>query len=363
MKEIRSGDYSIYFSKGIAPDLNRFFKASGKKYSSIFILVDENSLKCCYPQLAAKVPAFKDAEIIEIESGEESKTIEVCTQIWSTLSEYGADRKSLFVNLGGGVIGDMGGFIASTFKRGIQFINIPTTLLSQVDASVGGKVAIDLNNLKNEIGLFSTPAAVFIDCSFLNTLPARHILSGYAEMIKHALVADKDFWPLIQNADLSDVGDLEELIMHSVQIKNTIVTADPTEKGQRRILNFGHTIGHALETFSLENGQKQNLLHGEAIAAGMVCEAYLSHKINKLSSADLSTISGFIMNTFAPVMLHKMDHHRLIELMKHDKKNDLGDINFSLLSGIGKCDINKTAKADQIIEALKYYTDHAKLLR
>ncbi len=362
MTEIRSNTYSVFISNDISKEINRFLKANKSKYSKLFILVDENSLKYCYPQLVEKIEAFEDGEIIEIDSGEQSKTLEVCIQIWSALSEYGADRKSLFVNIGGGVIGDMGGFIASTFKRGIDFINIPTTLLSQVDASIGGKVGVDLNHLKNEIGVFNNPAAVFVNSNFLNTLDKRQILSGFAEIIKHALIADYNYWKKVMNADFADLNSFEELIKTSVHIKNTIVSEDPTEQNTRKVLNFGHTIGHAIETFSLEHENKKHLLHGEAIAVGMVCEAFLSYKICKLSKDELSEITEFIVGKFKSVKLDEMDTHRLIELMKHDKKNEKGDINFSLLSAIGKCEINKKAKADQIIEALKYYSEQVKLM-
>lgn len=362
MTEIKSIDHSVFISNDIAREINKFLKVSKNKFSSVFILVDENSLKFCYPRLVQQIDLFKEAEIIEIESGEESKNIDVCTQIWSTLSEYGADRYSLFVNLGGGVIGDMGGFIASTFKRGMSFINIPTTLLSQVDASIGGKVGIDLNHLKNEIGVFSTPAAVFVDPSFLETLDKRQVLSGFAEIVKHALIADRKFWKVVQNANIQDEDDVLDMIETSVSIKNRIVREDPKEQNVRKILNFGHTIGHAIETFSLESN-KRSLLHGEAIAAGMVCEAYLSYTINKLPMEDLDAISHYILGKFPSAKLEQMDHHRLLELMKHDKKNTKGDINFSLLSAIGACDINKTAKADQIKESLKYYTEQIKLLK
>jgi 3-dehydroquinate synthase len=361
MKEIKSDGYSVHISNGIYPEINKFFKASGKRYSRIFILVDENSLRYCYPQLVANVPAFKDAELIEIESGEESKTIEVCTQIWGALSEYGADRKSLFVNVGGGVIGDMGGFIASTFKRGIEFMNIPTTLLSQVDASIGGKTGIDLNNLKNEIGVFNTPAAVFIDPDFLATLPQRHLISGFAEMVKHALISDAEYWNLLKETDPSDSVGLTGQIRSSVIIKNRIVLDDPKEQGGRKMLNFGHTIGHAIETFALESDQKHNLLHGEAVAAGMVCEAWLSNSAGKLNAASLKEVTEYLLKTFPHVELGQMDHHRLIELMKHDKKNLKGDISFSLLTSIGSCEINRSAKADQIREALRYYSDQVKI--
>jgi 3-dehydroquinate synthase len=363
MTEIRSNTYSVFISDDITRDINRFLKANKSVYSKIFILVDENSLKYCYPPLVEKIEPFEDAEIIEIDSGEESKNIDVCVQIWSALSEYGADRKSLFVNIGGGVIGDMGGFIAGTFKRGIDFINIPTTLLAQVDASIGGKVGVDLHHLKNEIGMFNDPAAVFISCSFLNTLDKRQILSGFAEVIKHALIADGNYWKKVQQADFADLDSFDELITTSIHIKNTIVTEDPRERGIRKTLNFGHTVGHALETFFLEQENKEDLLHGEAIAAGMICEAFLSHKICRLPAEELKEITEFILGKYRPAKMEENDFHRLIELMRHDKKNEKGEINFSLLSEIGKCEINKKAKADQIIGALKYYNEQVKLLK
>ena len=363
MTEIQSNSYSVFISNDIAKEINRFLKLNKTKYSKLFILVDENSLKYCYPQLVEKIEAFEDGEIIEIDSGEQSKTLEVCIQIWSALSEYGADRKSLFVNIGGGVIGDMGGFIASTFKRGIDFINIPTTLLSQVDASIGGKVGVDLNHLKNEIGVFNNPAAVFVNSTFLNSLDKRQILSGFAEIIKHALIADENYWRKVMKADFADLNSFEDLIKTSVHIKNTIVLEDPTEQNIRKVLNFGHTIGHAIETFSLEHENKKHLLHGEAIAVGMVCEAYLSYKICKLSKSELEEITEFIVGKFKSVKLDELDFHRLIELMQHDKKNENGNVNFSLLSSIGKCEINKKAKADQIIDSLKYYTEQVKLMK
>jgi 3-dehydroquinate synthase len=363
MTEIRSNNYSVFISDDIPKEINRFLKSNKARYSNVFIFVDENSLKCCYPLLVEKINIFKEAEIIEIESGEESKTIEICIQVWGALSDYGADRKSLFVNIGGGVITDMGGFIASTFKRGIDFINIPTTLLSQVDASVGGKVGVDLNNLKNEIGVFNNPAAVFVNSNFLNTLDKRQILSGFAEIIKHALIADVNYWVKVMNADFADLNLFDDLIKTSIHIKNTIVLEDPKEQNNRKVLNFGHTIGHAIETFSLENKSKKHLLHGEAIAVGMVCEAYLSNKICKLPASELDQITRFIIGTYNAVNIDAMDAHRLIELMRHDKKNEKGDINFSLLSSIGKCEINKSAKADQIIDSLKYYTEQVKLMK
>lgn len=360
MTEIKAAGYSVYINKDIASDINKFFKAGKNNFSKVFILADENSLKFCYPRLAAQVDSFKDAEIIEIESGEENKSIEVCMQIWTTLSEFGADRNSLFVNLGGGVIGDMGGFIASTFKRGIRFINIPTTLLAQVDASVGGKVGIDLNHLKNEIGVFNTPVAVFIDPEFLGTLEKRQLLSGYAEIIKHALIADAAYWKKLNAAAVYDLANSEELIETSVHIKNRTVLEDPLEKGLRKILNFGHTIGHAIETLFLEDDSKKTMLHGEAIAAGMICEAFLSAELSTLSKTELAEITKFILHRYEAAAIEEKDFERLTAIMKHDKKNDKAGINFSLLSAIGSCEINKTAAPEQIINALNYYRKEAK---
>jgi 3-dehydroquinate synthase len=361
MTEIRSAGYSVFIDKNIATEINRFFKAAGSSYSKIFILVDENSMKYCYPQLVEKVNEFKDAELIEIESGEENKTLEVCAQIWKTLSEFGADRKSLFVNLGGGVICDMGGFIASTFKRGISFINIPTTLLSQVDASVGGKTGIDLDHLKNEIGVFSTPAAVFINPDFILTLDKRQVFSGFAEVIKHGLISDTEYWDLIKNTDIDFIDEPGKLITESVRIKNEIVLKDPKETNLRKVLNFGHTIGHAIESFFLMN--KKTLLHGEAIAVGMVCEAFISSRLCGLSADSLSEITSYILQSYKVVPIKDADHRQLIELMKHDKKNENENIMFSLLSGIGKCEINCRVTNDVILESLKYYSQEAKLLK
>lgn len=358
MTEIKAGNYSVFVSKDSTKEINRFLKANETRYSKLFILVDENTLKQCYPQLVARIPAFENAEIIEIESGEKSKNIDVCLQIWATLSDYGADRQSLIVNLGGGVIGDMGGFSASVFKRGIGFINIPTTLLSQVDASIGGKVGVDLNNLKNELGLFSNPLAVFIDTSFLQTLDKRQLLSGFAEIIKHALIADATYWKKIRETDLDIFENFESLIETSIHIKNKIVQDDPFEKKGRKALNFGHTIGHSLETYFMEQHDNfPELLHGEAIAIGMICESYLSNQVLNLSADELEEITSFILSLYKPVQLKEADFEHLIELMQHDKKNGNDRINFSLIPSIGKCEINKTASSDLIKESLKYYSE------
>ncbi len=364
MTEIKANNYSIFLSSDISKEINLFLKANKKKFSKLFILVDENTLIHCYPRMVAHISAFENAEIIEIESGEKSKNIEVCTQIWATLSDYGADRQSLIVNLGGGVIGDMGGFIASVFKRGIGFVNIPTTLLSQVDASIGGKVGVDLNHLKNEIGMFCNPLAVFIESSFLQTLNERQLLSGFAEIIKHALIADAGYWKKIKKTSISDFEKFNAIIKSSINIKNEIVKEDPFEKNIRKSLNFGHTIGHAVETFFMDpQNCLEHLLHGEAIAVGMICEAYLSNHIIKLSDTSLQEITSYILSLYKPVQIKETDLDGLLELLEHDKKNEKGRINFSLIPSIGKCEINKNASTELIRDSFKYYSEQVKFLK
>lgn len=324
------------------------------KFSSLFILVDENSLRHCLPVLVTKVPKLLEAEVIELESGEKNKNLEVCMQVWSALSELGADRRSLLVNLGGGVITDLGGFVASTFKRGITFVNIPTTLLAQVDASVGGKTGVDLGALKNEVGVFADAEELFIWPGFLNTLPERELHSGIAEVLKHGLVADAAYWKQCTESDLSDVAELEEIIRASVAIKSAIVAADPNENGERKKLNFGHTIGHAVEGLVLER-EEQTLLHGEAVALGMICESWISVQEMQLTTEEHEEIVRNIRRYFPLQSLNPTDDHRLIELMRHDKKNEKGDIRMALLQSIGTCHTGKTVTPDRIIAALDYY--------
>jgi 3-dehydroquinate synthase len=359
VRTLKAGNYHVHIGRDVFRVLNKALNYSALKHARLFVLADEHSLLHCYPVLVQQVKRMKEAEIIEIESGEAHKNIDVCRNIWSALSALGADRSSVLINLGGGVIGDMGGFAAATFKRGITFIHIPTTLLAQVDASVGGKLGIDLDHLKNEIGLFGEPAGVYIYPGFLDTLPHRQLLSGFAEIVKHALIADRKYWELIRTASLDQ--PLEDLIYRSVRIKNEIVQKDPREQGPRKALNFGHTIGHALESWSLEGGGAQ-LLHGEAIAIGMVCESWLSAQRCKLDKSLLSEITSFILHTFKTVKLEKFDDLRLIELMRHDKKNSGGKINFTLLSGIGQAVTDRTCSVEDIRRSLRYYREQANLI-
>lgn len=350
-----AGNYPIYVGFDALHELNILLNET-KRYSKIFVIVDENTHRDCLPVLNAQVDKLAGAEILEIESGEQQKNITICTQLWESLSEAGADRRSLIINLGGGVIGDMGGFVAATFKRGIDFINIPTTLLAQVDSSVGGKLGIDLNHLKNEIGIFGYPKAVFIYSAFLTSLPRRQLLSGYAELIKHVLIADGDYLPTLMNIGVPDIQtiDFDELIAYSVEIKNRVVLQDPFEKGLRKILNFGHTIGHAVESYSLSH-DAEPLLHGEAVVIGMICELYLSHLKLDLPIETVNEVSDFLQALYGKKNIGNYPEAALLKLMLHDKKNENSNINFTLLKAIGEAEINHSCSADEIAAGLKYY--------
>lgn len=322
-----------------------------KKYSSAFILVDENTHKLCLPLLIANCPSLHQSEIIEIDSGEKNKNIEICSQLWNTLSYLKADRNSVFINLGGGVICDMGGFVASTFKRGIDFIHIPTTLLAQVDAAIGGKTGIDSSNIKNEIGLFSEPEAIIIYPNFIDTLEKKQTRSGFAEIIKHGLIADSIYWKKIKKEK-----NIKNLISESIAIKNQIVQKDFFEKSVRKHLNFGHTIGHAIESYYLTESSKP-LLHGESIAIGIICESYLSNLKLGLKKNELNEISDFILSVFGKVKINKNAFESLIDWMKHDKKNISKKINCTLLEKIGKAKHDNFISEEEIKKALTFYSE------
>ena len=288
--------------------------------------------------------------------GEIHKNIETCTEVWGALSELGGDRKSVLINLGGGVISDLGGFVACTFKRGIDFINIPTTLLSMVDASIGGKNGVDLGNLKNQIGIIREPKAVIVDTQFLNTLPQNEMRSGLAEMLKHGLIFDKKYWDKFKDLKDLDTEDLNQLIHQSIQIKNTIVCEDLTENGIRKSLNFGHTLGHAIESYFLENDAKTTLLHGEAIAVGMILESYISREKNLLTNEEYQEIKYIINDVFEKIEFTPFDIEKIIELLIFDKKNEFGKVKFALLDGIGKIKINQESDNILIYKAFKDYS-------
>lgn len=351
MQTLQLDTYSIFVGN-IWNELQEFL--AQKSYSHSFILVDENTMECCLPIFFENIKN-SNAEIIIIPPGETFKTLDTCQHIWSELMRLNADRKSLLINLGGGVIGDMGGFCASTFKRGIDFIQIPTTLLSQVDSSIGGKLGIDFDNVKNSIGVFQNPQAVFIDPIFFDTLPIEEIRSGMAEMLKHGLIQNANHWEdLLKIEDLENVS-WENYIPTSLKVKQQIVEADPFEKNVRKGLNFGHTIGHAVETLFLET--ETPLRHGEAIAIGMMCEAFLSFKKVGLSENDFQNIFNFFQQTYPQVHLAEDDFPTLINWMRKDKKNENDAINFTMLKGVGEMLINQTCEEEEIIEALKFYNE------
>ncbi|MBC7407545.1 MAG: 3-dehydroquinate synthase [Arcicella sp.] len=323
---------------------------SANSYTKIQVIVDENTFKYCYPTIKTFLPKHK---VIKIKSGESEKNIDTCQIIWQAMTDNELDRHSLTINLGGGVIGDMGGFCASTYKRGIDFIQIPTTLLSQVDASVGGKLGIDFLGLKNHIGVFQLPNTVLIDADFLKTLSYDELRSGFAEVIKHCLIMDGKKWEEIRRKDFEE-QDFTDLIAHSVAIKQQIVAEDPTEKSIRKILNFGHTLGHAIETYFLGK-PKLHLLHGEAIAAGMICEAFISFKRNMIDQKTLENIEEFIFSVYGKATIKEVDIESIIALTAQDKKNKGKEVRFSLLEGAGKCGYDISVSKSEMKKALEYY--------
>ena len=322
-----------------------------KSYSQIVVLADANTRKHCYPRLKTQLPTHK---LITVAAGENHKNLAICEKIWAEMTRLQLDRHALVLNLGGGVVGDMGGFCAATYKRGIDFVQIPTTLLSQVDASVGGKLGIDFQGFKNHIGVFTLPKAVLIDSSFLQTLPYVELRSGFAEIVKHCLIADAEKWHEIRRKELAE-QDWDDLIQHSVSIKSKIVAQDPTEQGLRKILNFGHSIGHVLETYFLDK-PKQRLLHGEAIAAGMLMETFVAYRRKMVDLKTLEQVEEFTFSVYGRVALKPTDLPALLPLMRQDKKNKSGQLRFALLKGEGNCVFDVVVSAAEIKKAFQYYT-------
>lgn len=321
----------------------------GTKHEDIFIVADKHTVLFC-DRLFEKVD-WLPSHVTVLDCGEENKSVESVSRIWMMLSKQGARRSSILVCVGGGVVTDLGGFAASTFKRGMRCINVPTTLQAQVDASLGGKTGFNFNGLKNEIGTFSIPEKVIIDPRFLNHLPVRERMSGFAEMIKHGLLSNREYLTRLLNLEHQEMTQeyMLELIRRSVTIKNEIVTRDPREQGLRKVLNFGHTIGHAIESLSITRGTP--LLHGEAVALGLVAELYLSVKEKGFPEEIYREVRNFVKQHYPPYPL--MDHvDTLYELMLHDKKNERWGVNFTLLSGIGEFSLDNYCSKDLVVEAL-----------
>lgn len=320
--------------------------------SRIFILTDRHTRVHCLPVLQQKVELLKDAVILTIESGEHHKSLLSCELLWRQLIEAGADRRSLLVNLGGGMIGDIGGFVAATYMRGIEFINIPTTLLAMVDASSGGKNGVNLGGYKNMVGTFTSPSAIFIAPVFLKTLDSRDLRSGFAEMIKHTLIAAPSKWKEIQSVQELNSVDWAPFISGSVKIKNEIVTADFREKNLRKTLNFGHTIGHALESYSLRH-HTNPLRHGEAVAAGMVAALHISQRISGLPEAVAESAISFIKHHFSTIQL-SVNIPEVIAFVQGDKKNENQALNFVLLKDVGLPMINQRPDEREVESAIRF---------
>ena len=366
----------IIISNDIEHDLATAVAES--EHDRVFVLTDDTTHECCLPKVAALLAQY-DAVPITIAHGDQHKTLAALGDVWTALQQGGATRHSLLINLGGGMITDLGGFAAATFKRGINFINIPTTLLAMVDAAVGGKTGINFGGLKNEIGAFADSRFVIINTCFLDTLDAENLCSGYAEMLKHALISDERMWAEHVNFDLSqpDLAELQHMVAESIAVKERIVAEDPHEHGIRKALNFGHTIGHALEEFALQQvggavvstaptnqttggaaispaPKNRPLLHGYAVAFGLIGELYMSARKAGFPTERLHQTTRFIRENYAQTEFTCNDYPTLLNLMRHDKKNTSGVINFTLLHNIGDIRINQTATDEEICEALDF---------
>ena len=369
----------IIISNDIEHDLATAIAES--EHDRVFVLTDDTTHECCLPKVAALLAQY-DAVPITIAHGDQHKTLAALGDVWTALQQGGATRHSLLINLGGGMITDLGGFAAATFKRGINFINIPTTLLAMVDAAVGGKTGINFGGLKNEIGAFADARYVIINTCFLDTLDAENLCSGYAEMLKHALISDERMWAEHVNFDLSqpDLTELQRMVAESIAVKERIVAEDPHEHGIRKALNFGHTIGHALEEFALQQAtpsggavvstaptnqttggaaispapKNRPLLHGYAVAFGLIGELYMSARKADFPTERLHQTTRFIRENYAQTEFTCNDYPTLLNLMCHDKKNTSGVINFTLLHNIGDIRINQTATDEEICEALDF---------
>ncbi len=344
MSIVKCDQYNVYINE----DWTVLSSILDKKdYSRIGILVDENTEQYCLPVFLEHT-SLSDPVIFRIKSGEQSKNLQSCEKIWSEMLRAGFDRHSLVINLGGGVIGDMGGFCACTFMRGMDFIQVPTTLLSQVDASVGGKLGVDFQDYKNLIGVISDPIAVWIDVDFLTTLEAKQIRSGYAEIIKHALISNAEMWDEIKEIKSLDGLDWKDIVHRSVLIKRDVVVQDKYEGGLRKILNYGHTLGHAIESQVLH--REDYLLHGEAIGIGMIMEAHLSTQLSGLSEAAFEEIKDYILQIYPHYASHVSEIDSIVDKLIKDKKNRQGRLNFSLLNEIGSCGFD-IVPSDELIRA------------
>ncbi|MEX2590550.1 MAG: 3-dehydroquinate synthase [Chitinophagales bacterium] len=328
-----------------------------EKYSSIHIICDSNTEKCCLPLFKAVLADF-DYKLHVFPAGEQNKSAETLHNLYKALLNCKADRNALLINLGGGVVGDLGGFLAATYKRGIDFIQVPTSLLAMVDATIGGKLGYNFNGIKNSIGCFANPLAVWINPVFLKTLGKAERISGWAEMLKHALIADKSHWKALCAFDILKEKIIPvDFIAKSLEIKLEIVKADPFEKGLRKILNLGHTIGHALESIALE--RKTALPHGVAVALGILAESYCAVKMELLSATDFDELEKYIWPIYGKYLPDKIDLQNVLQFIENDKKNTSGQFNFTLLRKIGEAKYNQSLNIEYIEELVKWLNSKA----
>ena len=330
-------------------------KLTSKAFSSIFVLVDDNTDKFCLDIFIKKTKIGEFSKII-INSGEQNKNIDTCLKIWDSLNNYNADRKSLLINLGGGVLTDMGGFVASTYLRGIAFINIPTTLLGMVDAAHGGKTGVDFKLLKNQIGVFSEPSEVILDRDYLTTLSKDEFLNGYAEVFKHSLLTNKKELNFNSLLKLDFYKDVTFVIEKYSEIKKEIVESDRFESNQRKVLNLGHTIGHAVESYSYMTSSLNELKHGEAIIVGLITELYISHKKLNFPLEDLENIKKTFSEYFNAVTFSDKDVEQIHDLMIYDKKNEGDKVNFVLMKSIGAPVVDQQITKELFIESFRFYS-------
>lgn len=355
---VLNGSHPVFCDNKSLEKLDSFVKDND--FSSVFVLIDDNTEKCCL-SVFDKYINF-NYKSIQIASGETFKTLETCSHIWQKLSDEGADRKSLLLNLGGGVVTDIGGFVASCYKRGIPFVHIPTSLLGMVDAAIGGKNGVDFKNLKNQIGVIRNPKMVLIYKEFLSTLAKEQIISGFAEMLKHGLIdSEVYFFDCIEIKDLN-LKSVSALIDKSVEIKSEIVMKDAEEKGLRKVLNYGHTLGHAIESYRMTLESSRHLLHGEAIAIGLILETYISHKLFGFPEKILNQLTTYIHQLYKIQYFDSQEQIKIIDFMKFDKKNFKDQINFVLLKNIGEPVFDCKVENQLIFEAFKYYIDSKNLI-
>lgn len=355
MQQINSYKSTVFIGDDTFIYLQEILEKQFADSSIVFVLVDSNTLNHCLPVLINNVPFLANAEILEVESGEASKSFEILAGLIEAMSAMNADRKALLINLGGGVICDLGGMLASLYKRGINYINVPTSLLAMADASVGGKVAVNVANIKNIAGVFNPPSFVFVNPVFLQTLNEQEWLSGYAEILKHALIQSKEHWEKLKSKNLFLTDNWSDVLFHSISIKNNIVLNDPFENNERKLLNLGHTIGHGIESFMIENNLYVS--HGEAVAAGILIESYISLKQGFLNENDFSSIKEVIQKYFEKLNFKVQNTDSIIAYLYNDKKNEREAISFVLLSEIGNAHINKSASINEIKAALEFYVN------